>query len=105
MLTIRPMTGADLPFGLQLSEQAHWNQTDADWRRLLDLQPDGGFVAEWDGTPVGTAMTTVFGPVAWISMVLVDDTARGQGVGTALVQHALEFLDQRRIVTVRLDAT
>ena len=105
MLHIRPMTDADLTLGLRLSEQAHWNQTEADWQRLLDLQPDGGFVAEWDGMPVGTTMTTIFGPVAWVSMVLVEETARGQGIGTALVRHALEFLDLRGIPTIRLDAT
>src|ERR1043166_5775791 len=105
MLTIRPMTDADLPLGMRLSEQAHWNQTDADWRRLLDMQPDGAFVAEWNGKPAGTALTTRFGPVAWISMVLVDEAQRNQGIGTALVKHALEMLDRDRIPAVRLDAT
>jgi ribosomal protein S18 acetylase RimI-like enzyme len=105
MLTIRPMTDADLPLGLRLTEQAHWNQTEADWRRLLEMQPDGASVAEWDGASAGTTVTTRFGAVAWISMVLVDETMRGQGIGTALVRHALDALDKARIPTVRLDAT
>jgi len=105
MLTIRPMTDADLPLGLRLTEQAHWNQTEADWQRLLTMQPDGAFVAEWDGVPAGTTVTTRFGAVAWISMVLVDETMRGQGIGTALVRYALDTLDKARIPTTRLDAT
>src|SRR3712207_6787044 len=102
---VRPMTPADLPRGRRLSRRAGWNQTAADWRRFLALEPDGCFVAEHDGTPVGTTTTAVFGPVAWIGMVLVDAPARGRGVGTALVRHALAALDRRGVPTVRLDAT
>lgn len=102
---IRPMTVADLPRGLALSRQAGWNQTESDWRRFLDLEPDGCFVAELDGTPVGTTTTCTFGPVAWVAMVLVDVDARRQGVGSALLRHALDFLDGQGAKTVRLDAT
>jgi hypothetical protein len=62
-------------------------------------------VAELDGTPVGTTTTSVFGPVAWVAMVLVEESVRGRGVGTALVRHALEFLEGRGVASVRLDAT
>jgi GNAT superfamily N-acetyltransferase len=99
------MTAADLPLGLRLSRQAGWNQTEADWRRFLALQPDGCFVAEADGVAVGTTTTSIFGNVAWIAMVLVDEPFRGHGTGTALLGHALAFLDELRISTVRLDAT
>jgi predicted N-acetyltransferase YhbS len=99
------MTADDLPAGLRLSCQAGWNQTEADWSRLLDLQPEGCFVAEREGEPVATVATCLFGTVAWVAMVLVDEAVRGQGIGKSLVTHALEFLDRRGIRTVRLDAT
>jgi GNAT superfamily N-acetyltransferase len=105
MIRIRPMTAADVPLGLRLSAQAEWNQTEADWRRFLGLTPDGCFVAEWGGAAVGTAVCFVFGPVAWLAMVLVDRAARGRGVGTELVRHALAFADARGVESVRLDAT
>ncbi len=98
------MTAADLPLGLRLSAEAGWNQIPADWQRFLDLQPDGCFVAEYDGTAVGTTTTCIFGSVAWIAMVLVAEKARGRGIGTALMEHALRFLDERGVATVRLDA-
>src|SRR5262249_36009201 len=84
---------------------AGWNQTDADWRRFLALQPDGCFVAEYDGTPVGTTAAFVFGPVAWVAVVLVAEAVRGRGTGTALLRHPLDFLDRRSAAPVRLDAT
>jgi GNAT superfamily N-acetyltransferase len=99
------MTGADVHLGLRLSQAAGWNQTEADWRRFLDLQADGCFVAELDGTAVGTTTTCVFGDVAWVAMVLVDAAVRGRGVGRALLDHALRFLDDAGVSTVRLDAT
>ncbi len=105
MIHIRPMTDADIPLGMRLKTQAGWNQTEADWRRFLWLQPDGCFVAELNGTPVGTTACFIFGPVAWVAMVLVDEAARGRGVGTALMQHVLAFLDKAGIRSVRLDAT
>ena len=73
MLHIRRMNAADVPLGMRLKTQAGWNQTEADWRRFLAMQPVGCFVAELDGRPVGTAVGCTFGPVAWIAMVLVDD--------------------------------
>ena len=95
MTHIRLMTSADLDLAMRLKSQAGWNQTQADWRRFLAMQPDGCFVAELDGVAVGTAVGCVFGDVAWIAMVLVDLAARARGVGTALVQHAMSFVEGR----------
>src|SRR5437667_10563558 len=104
MLRIRAMTEADLALGMRLKRQNGWNQLEADWQRLLALEPDGCFVAEADGVGVGTAGTCVFGPVAWIAMVLVDAERRKQGIGTALMKHTLTYLDRRGVRSVRLDA-
>ena len=38
-------------------------------------------------------------------MVLVDESMRQHGIGTALVEQAVEVLDRRGAETVRLDAT
>src|SRR5262249_12737980 len=105
VIHLRILTAHDLPLGMRLKRQAGWNQTEADWQRFLDLEPYGWFVGEMDGTPVATAATCVFGPVAWVAMVLVDAAVRGRGIGTALMRHALAFLESRCVRGVRLDAT
>jgi ribosomal protein S18 acetylase RimI-like enzyme len=105
MLDICIMNAADIRLGMRLKEHAGWNQTEADWQRYLELQPDGCFVASLDGEAVGTLTTCVFGPVAWIAMVLVDVRYRRRGIGEALMRHALEFLDHQGVRTIRLDAT
>jgi GNAT superfamily N-acetyltransferase len=105
MIEIRPMTIDDLRLGLQLSRQTGWNQTESDWLRFMNMEPEGCFVAELNGCPVGTTTTCIFGWVAWIAMVIVDKNARGQGVGIKLLKHSLDYLDGRKVKAVRLDAT
>ena len=100
-MNIRKLTAADIPFGLRLSAQNHWNQLEDDWRRQLDLEPDGCFLAE----NAGTACCCVFDQVAWINLVLVDLPQRGRGVGTALMRHVIDDLDKRGMESIRLDAT
>ena len=99
------MTVADIPLGLRLARQAGWNQIESDWRRFLALQPDGCFVGALDGAAVATTAAFIFGPVAWIAMVLVDIDSRRRGIATTLLKHALDFLDKRGVRTIRLDAT
>ena len=99
------MTIDDLRLGLRLSRQAGWNQTESDWLRFMNLEPEGCFVAELNGCSVGTTTTCIFEKVAWIAMVIVDKNARGQGVGTKLLKHSLDYLDGRKVKTIRLDAT
>jgi GNAT superfamily N-acetyltransferase len=105
MIRIRHMTINDLALGMRLKDQAGWNQTEADWRRMLSLEPEGCFVAEWNGQPVGTTATCIFGSIAWISMVLVEESMRCRGIGKALMEYALSFLDETGVRSVRLDAT
>jgi GNAT superfamily N-acetyltransferase len=104
-IAIRTMSRRDVPFGMALKDHAGWNQTEADWLRLLAMEPEGCFVAQWDGLPAGTAVTTMLGGVGWISMVLVEEAVRGRGIGTRLVEHAVTHLQRRAATAVRLDAT
>lgn len=105
MLSIRTLTGNDLPAARRLKDQAGWNQTDADLQRFLELAGEGFFLAELDGQAVGTTATFIFADVAWVALVLVEPAFRGRGIGTALMEHALSFLDRRGVRSIRLDAT
>lgn len=104
-MNIRLMTLKDLGLGLRLSAQAGWNQTEADWRRFMRLEPEGCFVAQWAEAPVATTAAFVFGAVGWIAMVLVDEAFRHRGIASRLVEHAILYLEERGVRTARLDAT
>jgi GNAT superfamily N-acetyltransferase len=101
---IRLLFEADIPAAMQLKEAAGWNQTEADWRRLLRLEPNGCFGAIKDGRLVGTTTTTIHGDLAWIGMVLVEQQERRQGIAAKLMNVALDYL-QDKVDTIKLDAT
>jgi GNAT superfamily N-acetyltransferase len=105
-MRLRLMTSDDIPFADSLRTIAGWNQTQKDWQRFLDHEPEGCFIAESDGTPAGTATTTSYGTdVAWIGMVLVHPDSRRHGIGRALLERCLEYLQQRGVRCIKLDAT
>ena len=89
---------------MRLKEAAGWNQTEADWRRLLLLEPNGCFAAIKDGRLVGTTTTTIYGELAWIGMVLVEPQNRRQGIAAQLLNVALDYLNGK-VETIKLDAT
>ncbi len=103
--TIRKLTPADLPAALRLSRAAGWNQTPDDWRRAMELAPEGCFARVQSDRFAGTVTTCTFGDVGWVGMMLVDETCRRQGHGKALMQHALQHLDANNVTSIWLDAT
>jgi GNAT superfamily N-acetyltransferase len=103
-IQFRMMTTADIPVGLELCRLARWNQLQRDWELFLHLSPKGCRVAVKDGRVVGTVTTVSYQDrFSWIGMVLVDPAERRQGIGTKLLQEALDVLKQQRLVG--LDAT
>jgi ribosomal protein S18 acetylase RimI-like enzyme len=96
----------DLPFADSLRALAGWNQTLGDWERFIAIAPEGCFLAEWNGTPAGTATTIVYGPeLAWIGMVLVHPEFRRRGIGQALLGKCIDSLRERGARCIKLDAT
>jgi GNAT superfamily N-acetyltransferase len=103
---LRLLTPADIPQAMLLKQTAAWNQTEQDWLRVLDLEPEGCFCIERDGRLVATATAVCYGrKLAWIGMVLTLPEYRGQGMAGELMRRALEFLDGRHVPWVKLDAT
>lgn len=105
-LKIRAMTAGDIPLGLELCRLAGWNQTHADWQRLLTLSPDSVFVAEYKDRPCATACATRYGTnTAWIGMVLVHPDFRRRNIGSSLMRHCIECLKTRRVASIKIDAS
>ena len=103
---IRVMSGADLSTCDELRKIAGWNQRAQDWHRFLQLSPSGCFVALREGRLLGTVTTITYAQeVGWIGMLLVEPSARGQGIGTALLQRAIDYLRAVQVRCIKLDAT
>jgi len=103
----RPLTFDDLPEALRLSRGEGWNQTEADWRRMIELDPGGALAVDADdGTLAGTLTAVRHGPsLGWIGMMLVDPRQRRKGIATALMNAGVAHLRALGVPTVKLDAT
>ncbi len=102
---IRPATAADAPAAMgllaQLNEAVH-GQIDAGvecrFRAMLDLPQYAIFVAQDDQGQIVGLLTASHrwtlwhtGPCAIIEELVVDEAARGQGAGRALIHAAIEW--------------
>ena len=105
-ISIRLMTEADLEPIMVLKNLLGWNQTEADWKALINFEPKGCFVATQKDVVVGTATTTSYGAdLAWIGMVIVHPEKRNLGIGKDLLQACLQYLNDNRVSCIKLDAT
>ncbi len=103
---LRRLRTEDIPAAAQLSAQAGWNQTEEDWRTLLELSPDGCLAIEVDGHLAATTTLLCYGRrLAWIGMVLTKTEYQRRGFARRLMAHALETADAMGIATIKLDAT
>lgn len=94
----------DLDQALSLSNAEGWNQTEKDWRLLLENPLNTCLVAEHNNKIAGTATAINHSnEVAWIGMVLVDKSLRGQGAGKMLLKYIIDAL--KHIKSIKLDAT
>src|SRR5919109_4279742 len=102
---IRPMTPDDVEVAASTVLRGGWGD-----RRLFFGFAAGHdhcrpFVAVSDGEILGTAVGTINGRVGWIGAVFVAESARGQGLGGALTDAAIDALESADCETLVLVAT
>lgn len=102
--SIAALDDADLRDAEALVRECGWNQVAADWS--LFLRAGAAFkVPLADGGLAATAAILPYAPrFGWISMVLVSQAQRRQGLATALLERCIATLRERGLVPV-LDAT
>jgi GNAT superfamily N-acetyltransferase len=90
---VRRLTIADLPACLALAVGRSWGAEEHKWRLLFDVGEVLGL--ENDGELVATVVLTRYPPdLAVISMVLVAERLERRGLGTRLMNEALERAGQ-----------
>ena len=70
-----------------------------------ELQPDGVFIAEADGVVVGYITTRLdpFSGIGRIPNLAVDERYRGQGIGSALIAHALAWMRRQGMAMAKIE--
>src|SRR5215831_15762193 len=103
---LRTLRLEDVPAAYQLSAQAGWNQTEADWRMLLELAPGSCLAIEVNGQLAATTTLLCYGRrLGWIGMVLTKAEFQRRGFARKLFREALKQSDEIGIETIKLDAT
>jgi GNAT superfamily N-acetyltransferase len=104
MLQIRTMSHEDFPFAVQLTGQMGWNLVEDDFKFMMELEPEGCFVAVDNNVRIGLATTISYGKVGWFGNLVVKEIYRNKGAGSRLVKHSTEYLLHRHVKTVGLYA-
>lgn len=103
-MTPRLLQVSQAAAGVALSEEAGWNQSEADWRFMIEAGAAFGLHDD-DERLVATALVLPLGAdFAWISMVLVTAAFQRRGIATGLLRHCIADIEGRGLVA-GLDAT
>ncbi len=102
--------GDNLDSMMLLTMRAGWNQVEQDLRRIVELDPQGNFVARFGAAdydiPVGTASVAPLGSRhTWIGMILVHPELRRQGIANAMMQFCVRYAIESGKIINGLDAT
>jgi GNAT superfamily N-acetyltransferase len=102
-VAVERLGAGDALAGLLLSEEAHWNQNEADWRFFLRSGTVFG-MRDGDHLIATAALLPYTSGNAWISMVLVTQSWRRRGLATRLLDACLDAATKQKL-TPWLDAT
>jgi ribosomal protein S18 acetylase RimI-like enzyme len=98
------MRRSDFAFAIKLTDTMNWDLTEKDFTFMMELEPEGCFVALADAKRVGITTTAHYGKIGCIGNVIVDARYRSKGVGVKLVKEATRYLSDRFASTIALYA-
>jgi GNAT superfamily N-acetyltransferase len=99
-----PLSANHIAAALRLSNEAGWNQVEADWE-LMITGGDSFGLSTANGDLIASGLTVPFGTrFGWIAMILVTANWRRKGLATHLMRRCVESLLGRGLAPA-LDAT
>lgn len=106
-ITIRSLTEGDLKAADAILRTAFQRSESFvnDLRLFQTLQPGGIFLAYQNEMPAGIVASIIYSNYAYVGLMGVHLEFQRQGVGLALMQHLLAWLDQQGVHQVVLDAS
>lgn len=101
---LRRIEPDDIAGAMKLSNDEGWNQTEKDWRLLIEDTQNICILAEHNQKVIGTTTAINYSnQIAWIGMVLVAKEYRGQGISKLLLTNIFKKLEFCK--SIKLDAT
>jgi len=102
---IRPMTPADVDPVADAFLREDWGDRRLNLEFVTHHRETHAFVADADGTIVGTGVVSLNGSAAWIGTVWVDPAWRRRGIGLELTRATIETAEAAGCRTLVLVAT
>ena len=97
------MSNSDLDFALNLTTLEGWTSTRLDFEELLHFNPEGSFIGEIDGEPVGMVCAVNYGGFGFIGNLIVQNMYRGLNFGKTLMEIAMKHLLDSGTKSILLD--
>lgn len=98
------MSYEDFQFAVQITGRMGWNLVEDDFKFMMELEPEGCFVALDSSERIGLATTVSYGSVGWFGNLVINEAYRNKGAGSQLVEHSIEYLLQKHVRAVGLYA-
>jgi ribosomal protein S18 acetylase RimI-like enzyme len=104
---IRTVSEADLAVANEILRSAfqrveNWIPELCLFRRL---QPDGMFLGSRDGIPAGMVASIIYSDYAYVGLMGIHKDFQRQGLGLALMEHLLAWMEEQKVPLVKLDAS
>jgi predicted N-acetyltransferase YhbS len=94
----------DIQHALSLINIEGWNYTSEEIERMLNLDPGGSFLYG-DKPPQAVVTCVTYGRTGVIGHLVVSRSARGQKIGRAMLQKAIDYCDSQGVDSILLYAT
>jgi len=95
--SIRNARAEDMDFFIRMASTEGWNPGLADGHIFFETDPEGFFIAESQGKPVGCISAVSYGTCGFIGLFIVDKSLRGRLIGPALGRKALAYLQGKNM--------
>ncbi len=103
-VVIRTWKQADVAYVVGSIQREGWGHTKRDVERCWSLEPHGCFIAESENKAAGHVFSILYGRIGWIGLLIVNPEKRGSGIGAALMEAAIDFLEKNGAETIKLEA-
>jgi len=103
-MNIRTMQISDFDFAAACTAAEGWaSETRETFEGFWIHDPEGCFIAEEKGRPLGLCIATPYEKAGFIGELIVTEDMRGRGIGQQLLEHAIAYLRSQYIESIYLD--
>src|SRR5262249_13712471 len=103
---LRRVTPTDAETCARIANRVGWSHSPTTWQQFIRWGREGALCLTVDGRIVTTAVALVYSErLAWVGAVITDPDYQGRGLAGKIMVEVMDYLAQRHIQSVMLDAS